>query len=215
MRPSTRDPRNSRAGFTLIELMAVLLILSLLVGVLVVQLSGVQEVVEEGDTEQRLARISAAISGWEVDAGDWPRSSFTAEQGTPPNEINLGVESLVLGLWSKTSDGAGLEDGWLDNVDGDETKKRLSSAFGDRQLRELVDAWGNPIAYFHHVDYGRVDLYSTFDPETGEVFDSEAVALKHPDTGRYFRKNKFQLISAGLDGEFGTEDALARNRSNS
>ena len=200
--------RSARAGFTLIEMMAVLLILALLVGVLVVQLSGVQEVVEVGDTEQRLARIGAAISGWEIDRGEWPRSSFTAEQGTPPNEFNLGVECLVLGLWSEETDGAGLEDGWLDNTDGDETKKRLASAFGDRQLREIVDAWGNPVAYFHHVDYGRTDLYTTFDPATGEPLESAARALRNSDTGRYFRKNKFQLISAGLDGEFGTEDDI-------
>ena len=42
--------------------------------------------------------------------------------------------------------------------------------------------------------------------ETGERIDSIARALKDDATQRYHQPRGFQLISAGLDGEFGTED---------
>ena len=39
--------------------------------------------------------------------------------------------------------------------------------------------------------------------------ESSVHALKNPVTGQYFQNDKFQLISAGSDGYFGTEDDIA------
>ena len=196
------------AGFTLIEMLAVLLILSLLVGVLVVQLGGAGEVVQGNLTESRLAMIGAVLSEYELERGDWPASQLTTDQGAAPNATNLGAECLVIALWSREWDGKGVDDLDLVNSDGDLARKRLVDGFDDLQLRELADHWGNPIAYFHHNDYGREDLYVTFDPVTGEPVESVARARKDPDTGRWYRGRKFQLLSAGSDGLFGTEDDI-------
>lgn len=196
------------SGFTLIEMLAVLLILSLLVGVLVVQLGGAGEVVRGNLTEARLAMIGAVLSEYELDRGDYPPSQLTADQGAAPNATNLGAECLVIALWSREWDGKGVDDLDLVNTDGDLSRKRLVDGFDDLELRELADRWGNPIAYFHHADYGREDLYVTIDPITGERIESIARARKDPETGRWYRGRKFQLLSAGSDGSFGTEDDI-------
>lgn len=194
------------AGFTLLELLAVLLILSLLVAVLVTTLGSAEEVVQEKLTGTRLAQIASVLTEYEIDQGDWPPSAFTAEQGEAPNGTNVGAECLVLALWAGGRDGAGLDEDWLGNVDGDYAKKKLDGTFPDRGLRELLDTWGNPIAYLHHADYGRSDLYLTLDPLTGEKVESVVEARKNPATGDFADRRRYQLISAGADGRFGTED---------
>jgi hypothetical protein len=75
-------------------------------------------------------------------------------------------------------------------------------------LFELSDAWGNPLAYIHHLDYERVFTYRAVDTETGEENDFELKARKNPKTGRWEEPHGFQLVSAGSDGRFGTEDDL-------
>lgn len=199
---------NRRAGFTLIELMAVLAILAILGAVLVTQIGSARESVEVQLTRTRLQEIRLAASDYEVDQGDYPRSRMTKEQGSPPNALNIGVECLVLALWSDGREGSGLRADELDNTDGDRSAKSLSD-LPVRDLFELVDPWGNPIAYFHHADYGREDVYSTFDPDTGELLESTARALRNSKLGRYYEHRRFQLLSAGPDGRFGTEDDLA------
>jgi prepilin-type N-terminal cleavage/methylation domain-containing protein len=195
-----------RAGFTLIEMLAVLLIVSLLVGVLVVSFGGAESAVRADLTRTRMVQVSAVLTEYEIEHGDWPRSSFGADLGGAPNALNTGGECLVLALWRKGFAGGGLDEEWLGNSDGDTAKKELDGAFADRGLRELLDSWDNPIAYFHHADYGRSDLYLTLDPKSGEELESAASAAKDPDTGRWLRATTFQLVSAGEDGRFGTED---------
>ena len=48
----------------------------------------------------------------------------------------------------------------LVNSDGDPLAK-TPTGFESADLCELEDEWGNPIAYFHHRDYGRDDAYVT------------------------------------------------------
>lgn len=200
-----------RAGFTLIEMIAVLAILAILAAVLVTQIGSAQEAVEVKLTRTQLQQIGLAVSDFEVDEGDFPHSSFGDEVGAAPNALNVGVERLVVALWSDGHDGHGLSADELENVDGDTSAKSLTS-FGTRDLFELVDAWGNPIAYFHHGDYGRVDVYQTFDAVTGERLETEVTALRNPKLQRFYHHRGFQLLSAGPDGAFGTEDDLANFR---
>ena len=99
----------------------------------------------------------------------------------------------------------------LQHTDGERSAKSLTD-LPVRDLFELVDAWGNPIAYFHHADYGRVDVYETFDPLTGERIESNVQAIVNPKLRRPYENRRFQLISAGPDGVFGTEDDIANFR---
>lgn len=198
---------SARAGFTLIEMLAVMLILGILVAFLVTQLGRSEDTAKDRLTRTRLAELSALIDSYERREGDYPPSSFTPDQGAPPNALNMGVEALVVALWSKGRDGLGLSADDLRNTDGDQSTKALTD-LPTNDLFELVDLWENPLAYFHHVDYGRVDRYQTFDNETGEIVETEVRAHLNPTTRLNFQPGRYQLLSAGADGVFGTDDDI-------
>jgi prepilin-type N-terminal cleavage/methylation domain-containing protein len=205
-RATTLGPRPARAGFTLIEVLAVIVILSILLIVLLPRLSEMSRMAEARATATRLVQISNAIDQYEGRFGDYPPSQFLDKWGSAPNLTNMGAETLVISLWSPDWPGAGLPEDWIDNSDADEAKKQLTR-FGGKDLFELADGWGNPIAYFHRRDYGRTDNYVLLPDESGDT-EGQVKALLNPKTKTFFEPNKFQLVSAGLDGRFGTEDDI-------
>jgi prepilin-type N-terminal cleavage/methylation domain-containing protein len=197
----------TRAGFTLIEVLAVLLIVGILSVILISNLWGAKEAADVSLTKTILANVESACDAYERETGDYPPSHFandlTSNQGT-----NVGIEACVAALWSNGFEANGaFQDDQLDNVDGDSATESVSDL--GRSLLELVDAWGNPIAYIHHRDYkDETREYMTLHPETGEETLSRVLARKNATTGRYQRHTKYQLISAGSDGLFGTEDDI-------
>jgi prepilin-type N-terminal cleavage/methylation domain-containing protein len=200
MKLRTNPIRTGTAGFTLVEMLAVILILSILMGVLVTSLVGAKTVAEEQLTEARLSEIAAALGTYEGDMGDYPMSHFTDVVTTTGSAMNQGIEAMVQELWKSPLDGLGLNDDILINIDGDSANSM--------PLLEIEDLWHNPIAYFHRSDYGKIQTYLTEDAETGELIENEVKARKHPVTGRWANHRKFQLISAGSDGVFGTSDDI-------
>jgi len=197
------------SGFTLIELLAVLLILSILVGVLVYNLRDATEAAESQAAQQRLLVIQSAIESYQNEFGSAPPSSFRPDQEVANDGTNVGIEALVVALWSNKYEAGGLLQDLRDeliNSDGDRSPKQLTD-FDTRGLLEIPDTWNNPIAYIERRDYGvTTRRYTTYDGETGAEAESIAVAFKNPSTGQYYRAQTFQLISAGPDGLFGTED---------
>jgi len=208
LRTSTTMTARTRGGFTLIELLAVIVILTILMAFLVPKLMGAEDVVKAENTRAFMLQVQAVLAEYENETGDYPRSDFTAEMGSPPNTLNLGAEALVAHLWSERFDGLGLSDDRLVNTDGDSAPKRITT-LGNRQLFELRDDWDNPISYLHRRDYGRVDTYVTIDPETGVELDQNQVRARMNDvTDRYENPKTYQLVSPGEDGLFGTEDDI-------
>ena len=205
MRHSVHASR--RSGFTLIELLAVIVILGILLMFLLPRLGQQEDIVKARLTETRLHEIAAAISSYEQELGDWPTSSWQGEWGPVPDTSNLGVECLVAQLWSSDAGETLLSEDYLENSDGDSARKSLT-VFPSRQCFEIVDLWQNPIAYFHNRDYTREDVYATFDATSGELLETKVKGWANPLTGAPFHPRKFQLISAGIDGAFGTEDDL-------
>ncbi len=195
-----------RAGFSLIELLAVMMILAILMTFLAFRLGNLGEDAKRSMTEQFLQQVSIAIGSYEGETGDYPSSSWESEWGPTPNKTNLGSEVLCVQLWSPDYGGSGISEDQLGNSDEDEAKQNLTT-HGNKDLFELVDNWDNPIAYFHRKDYGRADSYFTMD-EKGEEGPSTVQARMNPKTGSYFNPRSFQLISAGEDGVFDTDDDL-------
>jgi prepilin-type N-terminal cleavage/methylation domain-containing protein len=209
MRMLTSSRARRSAGFTLIEILAVLLILTLLAGIMIVQLSDTEGAARVKMAEQLLAKVEAAVKSYQNDNGAAPPSSFAPAQEVANDGTNVGIEALVVALWSKKYEAGGLLADVRDqlvNVDGDRSTKQLTD-FETRELLEIADPWQNPIAYIERGDYSQGNLrYATVDGETGEVVESVPTAYKNAATGQYYSAQGFQLISAGPDGRFGTED---------
>lgn len=195
------------SGFTLIEVLAVIVILGILMIVLLPQLMGVQDKAKIKMTRAWINQLQTAIGQYEDHYGDYPPSQFLEKWGTAPNTTNLGGETLVLSMWSPDWSGSSLSEDKFVNTDNDETKRALTK-FPKTSLFEIKDEWDNPIAYFHHRDYGREDTYITKSDAAGEGAESRVKAQMNPTTKTYYNSTKFQLISAGPDGEFGTEDDI-------
>ncbi len=77
--------RTSRAGFSLIELMAVIIIISLLIGFLIPNLLSSKEAVNSKMTQTWLNQISAEISAYEREMGDFPPSTFPRKLDPKPS----------------------------------------------------------------------------------------------------------------------------------
>jgi hypothetical protein len=118
-----------------------------------------------------------------------------------------GRRAALRSLWSTEWPGTNLAEDKFSNTDNDVSRRPLTR-FPAPALQELMDEWGNPIAYFHRRDYGRTDNYVVTTQDTGEVEEQPVKALMNPATKTYFNSNTFQLISAGIDGKFGTEDDI-------
>ena len=207
----TNSRARRSAGFTLIEVLAVILILSILAGFLIYQLSDTEAAARMGTAKQLLAKVEAAVKSYQNDNGAAPPSTFAPAQEVPNDGTNVGIEALVVALWSKKYEAGGLLADVRDalvNVDGDRSTKQLTD-FETRELLEIADPWQNPIAYIERGDYAQGNLrYQTLDGETGELVESVPTAFKNAATGQYYSAQGFQLISAGPDGRFGTEDDI-------
>jgi prepilin-type N-terminal cleavage/methylation domain-containing protein len=203
---STSAPR-ARAGFTLVELMAVMVIVGILMAFLLPILLTTEETARIKTTRAKLANIASVCDEYERERGAYPPSRFTAEWGAPPNDVNVGVESLVLALWSRNFEAGGrLVADELANTDGDRSAGAASD-LPTSELLEFVDDWGNPVAYIASADYAADQRYFTIDEE-GVAGESLVRAVKNATTGRFVAHAKFQLVSAGPDGSFGTEDDI-------
>lgn len=212
MSRSLRNARAARAGFSMIEMMAVIVIILILMAFLLPRLGGMREAVQANATRAFLeGQVRAAIGQYENEFGAPPASAWDEKWGAQPNDTNLGSEILYLAIWSETLQGLGMDEGRLHNTDQDSTIKSFT-ILGARELFELCDDWGNPIAYFHHRDYGRADRYKTFDVKTGEELETMVRAREDPRTKSYHNPRGYQLISAGEDGRFGTEDDITNFR---
>jgi len=193
--------RRARGGFTLIELLAVIVILSILAYFLLTNVFAAKQTVEVQATKALMGQIAAGIGEYADEAGDWPPSSFPESWGTAPDAVNLGAETLYMTLCAEGQPGEGRLDEEPCNTDGDATAVRIPG-HESLELFEIPDRWGNPIAYFHHRDYERKDVYVSYDAETGESVQSTVQARRNDKTGRWQAPRGYQLISAGVNGRF-------------
>ena len=207
-----------RAGFSLVELLVVMAILSVLGGLAVIGLPRMMRAGDQSLMENVLMQLDAALESYETDAknGDYPPTLLDSDEfpgvGQRTNLDNCGNESIILCLNRRGRgslfDIEGMKGVSLTNTDLDRTQAVLTS-FGpdDRELYELVDVWGTPVAYFHHRDYGIVENRDLGRATAAEEM-LKAVPWRNPKTRSFYQRDKFQLISAGADMKFNTEDDI-------
>lgn len=210
MRLQRRHESDRRCGgFTLIEILAVLLIISILFTFLVTSVGSGQKAMQVKSTRALLAQVEGLVEEYHDEFEAYPPSTFPADLDPKPTSTNMGAESLVVHLWKngRAWQARELEESQLGNTDGDATKSSLTT-YTNPEVFEIVDLWKNPIAYVHRRDYGKEFVYLTLDA-SGETFEERVRGLTSPKTGDPYRRTSFQLISAGPDGRFGTPDDIA------
>lgn len=200
-------PSRRQAGFSLIEILVVITIIGLLMGLSAVAVGKYRETGRNTECSARIQQMSLWCESYSERSGDYPPSRL-ALLGVKDaaNEVNQGIESLVVALRDKSYSGLRPEERWLANVDEDNSAQ-LDSVDGSSALMELVDPWGNPYVYIVQTDYEKPGVVRLSD---GRVTDDvEVRAVKNPLTGAWFRFESYQIRSAGPDGLLDTEDDLA------
>lgn len=201
--------RRPDAGFTLIELLVVLGILGLLVVALLPNVLSATKKGDEAETQARLLFLRTAVEAFERKNGYYPPDNFVDPDGkvkAKADSVNPGIESLVIFLCQKATGGETLADheDWLENTDNDKNSAEIP-LLGRADKVEVVDSFDTPFAYFTS-QFGGYDKTQKIKRLDGE--EVTAAAVKNPANGKYHSPNKYQLISAGVDGLFGTEDDL-------
>ena len=197
-------------GFTLIELLIVIGLIGILVAALAPNLFGPRKEANRVETLTRMNHLKVCIDTYDRKNGDFPPSSFADAARAVKvknNGINEGIECLLVHIHLKSlGRSATLEDktDWFGNEDNDDGGFQIE-LLETSKLFEVVDAWENPIVYFHNAAYGQGQRVLM----GGEDQDQETVkAWRNPVTNKYLSPRGFQLISAGDDGLFGTEDDI-------
>ena len=193
-----------QSGFTLMEMMVVLVIIGILATALGSKISDIIGRTKAQAAKSRLDLISAAIESYRTAEGEYPTDYLPT--GLAANTTNNRSEALFLALFNKEYTGKRPSEAWLVNTDGDEATRNLTT-LGNRDLFEIGDDWGNPIVYFDSLHYGDNRVTTVMrDIEHGD--EDEVMPHRNPVTDSYSAPNSFQLVSAGLDGEFGTDDDI-------
>src|SRR5262249_31616638 len=103
-----------------------------------------------------------------------------------------------------------LDEKWLSNTDGDVTSTNFHRIAGFKNdLFEIDDQWGNPFAYFHYTSYGTKQVVRMAEAAEGDDPEQEVTAYQSKKTGTYANPDSYQIISAGPDQVFGTDDDVA------
>lgn len=202
---------HSQQGFTLIELLIVIAIIGTLAAVLLPRVLDTRGAADAAATEARMVQLKNAIEKFERVNGYYPSDDlrYLGKRKKPTwkadNGKNTGIESLVVMVSQNRKDGTSLSDlgDALVNTDEDSHGEPLPLLDGVRSRYEIADAWGTPMAYFSKVNIGKPQQIV---PAPGEA--AVAVKAKKRDDGTYYGQRKFQLLSAGPDLDFGTDDDI-------
>lgn len=200
-----RSLSTHRSGFTLLELMVVIVIVGILMGALLMSGGSLFRDAKVKETGVRLDTLATMIREFRQIEGVFPNDRLPS--GVNTGAMNSKSEALFLELFANEYSGQRPDQDWLLNTDGDNLSKSLT-ILPSRELFEICDAWDNPILYFESLHYG--EPAQVMAGLEGDYEEQNAEAAKNERTGAYQQPNGFQLISAGMDGTFGTEDDIVK-----
>jgi len=202
----------NRRGFTLIELLVVIVIIGILAGLVTVGVTAALNSSKASSSEAMVGTIAGALSQYRSRWGDYPYSTIDEMGGRSPNDLNNGVEALVAGLSSTRRGGALYQpaEEFFCNTDTDSTSANVTGwYFGDNQLREYRDYFGNVIVYLHNKDFARPKSGVTKYRYVLKGKDETIAPMKSEATKTFVNAGRYQLWSIGRDGKSGSADDLS------
>lgn len=131
---TVRSPR-THTGFTLIEMLVVLAIVSILGGLILTGVQAAKKTAQVNSTRTMFKLIESALGTYETDFSDYP---FSDGDGSGVR----GAELLYESLKTDRKNGPYIELKDFRTVDSNHNGQM-----------ELADAWSQPILYWHHRDY--------------------------------------------------------------
>jgi prepilin-type N-terminal cleavage/methylation domain-containing protein len=204
-------------GFSFIEILIVMGIISVLVGGVIVGIGMWTKAGPEFATKNTLTKLKAAIEDWERRYEMLPPSKITrigditgvgATQVALANPANEPIEAVFQALaWPGFTGEPEWDEGETGNLDEDSLEQAINK-HGTTALLEILDGWGNPLVYFPNDDYGKA---AESGPEYLAQDRDENLFPVHPqpwrnDDGTFVNPSSFQLYSMGPDGEPNTDD---------
>jgi len=210
-----RRARHGQRGFSFIEILIVMAIIGVLAAGITVAINIWLRRGPEFATKQTLSKTKLMIDNWKqtfemYPPGDVTRIAAVAGQGTKAsateNKINGGIEAIYQALyWPGFKSDPEWSEAELGNTDEDSLRKAINK-HSTTELTEILDAWKNPLIYFHRDDYATAyDSGHSYLNATGE--EVEAKPYKRED-GTFFNPSSFQVFSMGEDGLPNTEDDI-------
>ena len=127
-------------GYTLMELLVVMLIISILSGMLVTAVMVARHRGGKVKTSALIMRLSLAIKEYETSFGDYPSGSGGVDSAESLRECLSSPKLLYPQEFRK---------------------EELADTDGDKNL-EIVDHWRQPLSYHHHRSYEGPPMESTF-----------------------------------------------------
>ena len=203
---------NRSRGFTLVELLIVIGILALIATALLTNVMGATESANIAATRSLVAQLEQVAERYQTNKkfGDYPPDDFRdplKRIRVKGDSVNSGIESFLIFVNRKDGRTEFLDENFFVNTDGDSASTTLGKLETNKKY-EVKDAWGNPLAYFHFRHYDESQQYMTASEDEGQGEMQTVQAWKNAE-GRLFQRGKFQIFSAGLDGEFNTPDDVA------
>lgn len=167
-----------KKGFTLVEIISVMVIIMTLAGMVLVVSKGALNKAKKSKAEAMISALSVAISMYDADCGRYPNAqNFTKKDEDDVSLITLANENLRFALIETSSMILPANEGTNWKGPYIEFKAKDLAETGGTGYSEIVDPWGHPYAYLS--------------------------TRNNPGGSFLHNTNSFDLWSAGLDGVYG------------
>ena len=212
-----RRHQAAERGFTLIELLVVIGLLGLIAVAVMPFFTQAQDQEQRTRAEVIVNAVVETAKKYERQrsyGGDYPPDDYKDRSSSPikidaGNGVNVGIESLIFFVNRGNSRSGPFPEGEFPstgNTDEDKSTVRIEQLERNERL-EILDPWGNPLAYFHKRNYGQEQNYR-MGAEGAPEGHEEQVVMAWKDGTRYLNPRTFQVFSAGPDGIFNTPDDI-------